>query len=124
MYKIFQRVTSREIKKKDLPDYPTFNCIDTAYTNLTAALQNIDNGNSKLWFDSCIMEVIRPRGKFKERFSRTKLHVDHELFKEQRNLVQQKIKNEKTNFVKNQLQKNTKKPKKPWKVLKKCWLAF
>ena len=57
------------------------------------------------------MEAIRVRDKSKERFIRTKLHVDHERFKEQRNSAQQKIKNKKTNFVRNQLQRNTKKPK-------------
>ena len=51
------------------------------------------------------MEAIRQRDKLKESFLRTKLHVDHERFKEQRSLVQQKIKNKKTNFIKNQLQK-------------------
>ena len=61
--------------------------------------------NSKPWFDNNIMEASRVRDKLKERFLRRKLHVDHERFKEQRNSVQQKIKNKKTNFVKNQLQK-------------------
>ena len=47
------------------------------------------------------MEDIRLRDKLKERFLRTKFHVDHERFKEQRNLVQQKMKNKKTAFVRN-----------------------
>ena len=81
-------------------------------------------GNSKPWFDNDIMEAITVRDKLKERFLRTKLHDDHELFKEQRNSVQQKIKNKKMNFVKNQLQKNTKKPKELWKVLKNIGLLF
>ena len=75
-------------------------------------------GNSKPWFNKDIMKTIRVRDKLKQRFLRTKLHVDHERFKEQRNSVQQKIKNKKTNFVRNQLQKNTKKPKELSKVLK------
>ena len=54
------------------------------------------------------MEIIRVKDKLKERFSKTKRHVDHERFKEQRNSVQQKIKNKKVKFV-NQSQKNTKK---------------
>ena len=64
------------------------------------------------------METIRVRDKLKKIFLRTKLHVDHERFKEQCNSVQQKIKNKKMNFVRNQLQKNTKKPKDLQKVLK------
>ena len=75
-------------------------------------------GNSKPWFNKDIMKTIRVRDKLKQRFLRTKLHVDHERFKEQRNSIQKKIKNKKTNFVRNQLQKNTKKPKELSKVLK------
>ena len=79
------------LRKKDLPDYSTFNGIDKAYTDLTAALQDIVNeiapmkdiqvkGNLKPWFDSHIMEAIKVRDKFKEIFLRTKVHVDHERF--------------------------------------------
>ena len=57
------------------------------------------------------MEAIRVRDKLKERFLRLKLHVDHERFKEQHNSVQQKMKRK-------QLQKNTKKPRELWKLLK------
>ena len=49
-------------------------------------------GYLKPWFESDIMEAIRVRDKLKERLLRTRLHVDHERFKEQHNLVQQKIK--------------------------------
>ena len=66
------------------------------------------------------MEAIRVRDKLMERFLRTKLHVDHERFKEQRNSVQQKIKSKKTNFAKNQLQKNTKKPSEKYFQRKLC----
>ena len=78
-------------------------------------------GNSKPWFDRDITEAIKVRNQLKERFLRTKLHIGHECFKEQCNSVQQKIKN-KTNFVRNQLQKNTKKPKELWKVMKNIGL--
>ena len=67
-------------------------------------------GISKPWFDSNIMEAVSLRGKIKESFLRTKLYVDYKRFKEQRNLVQQKI-NKKANFVRSPLQKNTKKSK-------------
>ena len=73
---------------------------------MTAALPEILNeitpikdihlkGNSKPWCGSDIMESIWVIDKFKKRFLKTKLHVDHERFKGQRNLVQQKIKNKK-----------------------------
>ena len=127
--RFYRKYSKERLRKIDLPDYSTFNCIDAAYTDLTTALQDIVNeialtkdisvkGNSKPWFDSKIMEAIRVRDKLKERFLRTKLYVDHERFKEQHNSVQQKIKNKKMNFVRNQLQMNSKKAKELGKVLK------
>ena len=68
-------------------------------------------GISKSWFDSNIMEAVSVRGKLKERFLRTKLHVDYKCFKGQRNLVQQKIKNKKANFVRITRQMDTKNSK-------------
>ena len=79
-------------------------------------------GISKSWFDSNIMEAVSVRGKLKERFLRTKLHVDYKRFKEQRNLVQQKIKNKKANFVRIPLQMDTKKSQELQKVLKNIGL--
>ena len=52
-----------------------------------------------LYHDTNIVEAIRVRDNLKERFLRTKLHVDHEHFKKQCNSVKQKIKNKKTNFA-------------------------
>ena len=68
-------------------------------------------GISKPWFDSNIMKAVKVRGKVKEKFLRTKLHVVHKHFKEQRNLVQQKIKNKKVNFVRSPLEKSTNRSK-------------
>ena len=68
-------------------------------------------GISKSWFDSNIMEAVSVRGKLKERFLRAKPHVDYKRFKEQRNLLQQKMKNKKANFVRSPLQMDTKKSK-------------
>ena len=105
------------LRKKDLPDYSIFICIDAAYIDLTTEDKNMlmklhqwkikgkkgnEKRNSKPWFDSDIKEAIRVRDKLKERYLKTKLHADPELFEEQRNSVQQKIKNKKTNFVSNQ----------------------
>ena len=70
-YKKYSKESLLEkLRKKDLPDYSTFNCIDETYTDLTATLQDIVNeiapikdirvkGNAKPWFDSDIMEAIR-----------------------------------------------------------------
>ena len=64
-------------------------------------------GNSQPWFDKDIMEAIRVRDKLKKRFLRTKLHVHHEPSKN--SAIQYNKKITKTNFVRNQFQKNTKK---------------
>ena len=86
--------------------------------NEIASIKDIRvKGNSKSRFDSDIMKTIRVGDKLKKRFLITKLHVDYERFKEQRNSVRQKIKDKKTNFVRNQFLKNTKKPKELCKVL-------
>ena len=77
-------------------------------------------GISKSWFDSNIIQAVRVRGKLKERFLRIKLHVDYKHFKEQRNLVQQKIKNKKANFVRSALQKVYENVE----SIEKYWLAF
>ena len=98
-----------------------------------AALQDIVNyttqmkdiwvkGISKLWFDSNIIQAVRVRGELKERFLRIKLHVHYKRFKEQRNLVQQTIKNKKANFVRIPLQMDTEKSKELQKVLKNIGL--
>ena len=68
-------------------------------------------GISKPWFDSNIMKAVQVRGKVKEKFLRIKLHVVHKHFKEQRNLVQKKIKNKKLNLVRSPLEKSTNKSK-------------
>ena len=68
-------------------------------------------GISKPWFDSNMMKAVQVRGKVKEKFLRIKLHVVHKHFKEQRNLVQKKIKNKKLNFVRSPLEKSTNKSK-------------
>ena len=98
-YRKFSKESLLErLRKNDLPAYSNFNSIDAAYTDLTTAVQDIVNEiarmkdirvkeNSKPWFDSDVMEAIRVRVKLKERFLRTKLHVDYEGFKEQLNSV-------------------------------------
>ena len=78
-------------------------------------------GNSKPWFDVDIIEAFSVRD-IKGKIFFKKLYIDHERFKKQRNSVQQQQKNKKTNFVRNQLQKNTKKPKELWKVFKNIGL--
>ena len=39
----FKESLLERLRRKDLPDYLTFNCIDAAYTDLTTGLQDIVN---------------------------------------------------------------------------------
>ena len=68
-------------------------------------------GNTKQWFDSNMIGLIRKRDQHKKKFLPTKLNVDYEYFKEQRNIVQREIKRKKVNYVKEQVKKNTNNPK-------------
>ena len=61
--------------------------------------------------------LIRKRDKLLKK-NETKLNVDYDYFKEQRNTVQREIKRKKANYVKEQLQKNTNNQKELWKALK------
>ena len=65
-----------------------------------------------------LIGLIRKRDKLKKMYLHTKLHVDYEYFKEQRNIVQREIKRKKATYVKEQLQKDTNNPKELWKALK------
>ena len=56
-----------------------------------------DYGSTKPWFDSNMIRFIRKMYKLKETFLHTKLHVDYEYFKEQRDIVQREIKRKKAN---------------------------
>ena len=104
------------------PNYLLFSCADSAYNHLSKILQDTVNdiaplkdirikGNTKPWIDSNVIGLIRKRDKLKKKFLHTKLHVDYEYFKEQRNIVQRAIKRKKAKYVKEQLQKNTNNPK-------------
>ena len=48
-------------------------------------------GNTREWFDREIANEIHTRDKLYKRFKLTKLHVDEEIYKEARNVVQKLI---------------------------------
>ena len=86
-----------------IPNYLLFSCDDSAYNHLSKIPQDTINdnitlikdirikGNTKPWFDSNMIGLIRKRDKLKKKFSHKKLNVDDEYFKEQRN-IQREIK--------------------------------
>ena len=75
--------------------------------------------NTSEWFDG---EIVHTRDKLYKRFKLTKLHVDEEIYKEARNVVQNLIRRKKKAYFENKLKENTKNPKKLWKTLKQLGL--
>jgi len=118
-----------KLNKIKFPDYSLFNCVDKAYESFIRLLSNAINeiapmiekrikGNSKAWFGNEIIQSINTREKLKQVFDKSKLQVDYEKFKKQRNLVQSLIKYKKSNYIKDKLNDNIKNPKELWKTLK------
>ena len=121
--KYYKSLFEEHLTKMKFPNHELFSGAESACNHLSKILQETINeiapikdilikGNTRSWFDSNIRESIRKRGKLKKRFLHTKLHVDYEYFKEQRNIVQREVKRKK------QLQKNTNITKERWKALK------
>ena len=118
-----------QLTKMKIPSYFLFLCADSAYNHLYKILQDTINhiapikdilikGNTKPWFNSNMIGLIRKRGKLSKQFLNTKLHGDYKYFKEQGNIVQREIKQKKANYVREQLQQNTNNPKELWKAPK------
>ena len=120
-----QKLLEERLTKLKIPNYLLFSCADSVYNHLSKILQDTTNDiapikdiYTKPWFDNNMIGLIRKRNKLKKKLLNTKLHVDYEYIKEQQNIVQREIKRKKTNYVKEQLQKNTNNPKELWKALK------
>ena len=68
--------------------------------------------NTSEWFDGEIADRIHTRDKLYKRFKLTKLHVDEEIYKEARNVVQNLIRKKKKAYFEEKLKENTKNSKK------------
>ena len=116
-------------------NYSLLSCADSAYNHLSKILLNTMNhialikdnhikGNTKPWFGSNMIGLIRKRKTLLKNNLHTKLHLDYEYFKEQRNIHQREIQREKAKFVKEQLQKNANNSKELWKALKNLGMPY
>ena len=114
------------------PNYDNFHNPDIAYNDFINGLDCVVNAivpfmtvrvkkNTNEWFDGEIVDKIHTRGKLYKRFKLTKLHVDKEIYKEARNVVQNLIRRKKKAFFENKL-KTQKTQKKLWKTLKQLGL--
>ena len=115
------------------PNYDNFHNPDVAYNDFVNRLACVINAvasfkivsvknNTSEWFDGEIADKIHTRDKLYKRFKLTKLHVDEEIYKEARNVVQNLIRRKKKAYFENKLKENTKNPKKLWKTLKQLGL--
>ena len=74
--------------------------------------------NTAEWIDEEVLEGIKTRDKLFKKFKKSKSNVDNEMFKKNRNQLQELIKSKKKNFVTQKLTENISKPRKLWKTLK------
>ena len=91
--------------------------------NAVASFETVRvKNNTSEWFDGEIADKMHTRDKLYRRFNLTKLHVDEEIYKEARNVVQNLIRKKKKAYFEEKLKENTKNPKKLWKTVKQLGL--
>ena len=111
------------------PNYDNFHNPDIAYNDFINGLDCVVNAivpfmtvrvkkNTNEWFDGEIVDKIHTRGKLYKRFKLTKLHVDKEIYKVARNVIQILIRRKKKAYFENKLKENTKNPQKTLENIK------
>ena len=101
------------------PNYDNFHNPDIPYNDFINRLDYLVNAvapfktvrvknNTSEWFDGEIADRIHTRDKLYKRFKLTKLHVDEEIYKEARNVVQNLIRKKKKAYFEEKLKENTK----------------
>ena len=112
-----------ELSKLAFPDYSTFQCVNTAYSDFISKLMTVIDkiapikeiivkGNSKPWFDRNISERINIRDKLKKKHKRSGDPIDFEILKNAQKQAKNLIKAKKCDYVKDQLKANIAKPSK------------
>ena len=64
-------------------------------------------GHTEDWFDGEIMERIKNRDKLLKKYKKTKLEVDHQIYREANSVSSTLIKSKKTNYFKQKILENT-----------------
>ena len=121
------------MKRTSFPNYDNFHNPDITYNDFINRLDCVVNAvapfktvsvknNTSEWFDGETADRIHTCDKLYKRFKLTKLHVDKEIYKEARNVVQNLIRKKKKAYFEEKLKENTKYPKKLWITLKQLGL--
>ena len=126
-------ISKQAVERALLPNYDNFHNPDRAYNDFinrpdcvlhtVAPFKTVRaKNNTSEWFDGEIADKIHTRDKLYKRFKLTKLHVDEEIYKEARNVVQDLIRGKQKAYFEEILKENRKNPKKLWKTLKQLGL--
>ena len=111
------------------PNYSNYVDINEAYSDFIKKVSDIINeiaptkeicikNNTAEWIDEEVLEGIKTRDKLFRKFKKSKSNDDNEMFKKNRNQLQELIKRKKKNFITQKLTENISKPRKLWKTLK------
>ena len=128
-----KEVFIEKLQEIKFPNYRNFDCVNSAYKHFVDKIMEVIEklapikeirikGASKPWFDGEVVERITVRDKLKIKFSKSKLQIDHDNFKNAQKQASQIIKRKKLEYIKNELRDNIAKPSKLWKTLKSIGL--
>ena len=75
-------------------------------------------GNTQKWFDSEVLEELNTRGKLFQKFKKSRLHINKELFNKVKYEALKLTETKKQAFVKEKVSESIGKPKELWEFLK------
>ena len=116
------------LKEAAFPNYSDFDDVYKAFSNFSEKILNVVDGiapyrefrvkgKSEDWFDGKIMERIKNCDKLLAKYKKSKLQVDHEIYREAKIKTSQVIMSKKVSYFKQKIVENTGNSKKIWKTL-------
>ena len=128
-------IYKQTLERALFPNYDNFHNPDIAYNDFISRLDCVVNAvatfktirvKNKIseWFDGDIADKKHTRDKLYKRFKLTKLHVDEEIYREARNVVQNLIRKKKKAYFEEKLKESTKNSNKKQKTKGHLLLVF
>ena len=122
------------LNKVNFPNYLESADVDSAYSDFSERLLGVINllapiknsrikTNNKEWYDGEVAELISSRNNLFQKFKKSRLEIDKQIYHEARNKVLSVIKKKKTAFFENKLKDNVGQPRKLWEILKNLGLG-
>ena len=117
------------LKQLDFPNYETFHDVNFAYSNFFQKIMTVIDKiapyrnkwikrNPQKWFDSEVLEKLNARDKLFNKFKKSRLNIDKELYKKAKYDASKLITTKKQAFFKQTLSETIGKPKELWESLK------